>query len=662
MPDPIRFKDKSAAAGIDASDRFAVDGDSGLRNLDYEALYNAIVSGSLVASGIKQAGLQKITEKGSASGYASLDATAKVPDSQIPATVERSANKNVANGYAGLDPSGLLPSVILSYTLSATGAVVTTQKERNERVISVYDFMSVAQRADVKGRIGSIDVSLAVLNALTHAASIGGARVYAEAGRYLISSSVEFPSDVELVGDGDETEFYVTTDIEVFSSDTSTADSLINRSAIRNCFINKTVSGATTKYDIHWQNPNSCEIENVRIRSGHGDSDYSATNVGGIWLDRPHASTVTAFKNHVKNCWMQNNSCYFRNLTDSIIDGGYYWGHVREFAIKFEATGTGKMGACAVQNVAGLICSKEKGGIWLNGGSINQCRFTGIEFDGNPLLDTGTGIFGDASSIANLVSHCTFWGCDFHGVHLIDPIGWSVTGNNFFKGNSADNSYDDVRVESSSLQPNGNTVSGNTHVIDVSRTNKGYAYREVNGGGGNPTANTFSNNSVYGSTGYQADPILTLGSNEIMGNSGSFTFPSQTSKTILQGNTAEGSGGENYCGIVATRNAAVAAGGTMDLSINETTFLGTAGGFAGTLSVTATRNNAPTQSRRTVYAAVGRGSTATFTSLASQDGSGGGSAFTVTMGGDGIIRFTDTSGSGSIINACMNFTGSRSLA
>jgi hypothetical protein len=44
--------------------------------------------------------------RGQAGGVAPLDASAKVPDTNIPDTVERTSNKNTPGGYAGLDANG----------------------------------------------------------------------------------------------------------------------------------------------------------------------------------------------------------------------------------------------------------------------------------------------------------------------------------------------------------------------------------------------------------------------------------------------------------------------------------------------------------------------------------------------------------------------------
>jgi len=106
-------------------------------------------------------------------------------------------------------------------------------------------------------------------------------------------------------------------------------------------------------------------------------------------------------------------------------------------------------------------------------------------------------------------------------------------------------------------------------------------------------------------------------------------------------------------GLFLQTSASVAAGGTLDLAVD-------ANGFVGILSLSCTRDNFPPQSRRVVYGAAAYGSTLTTTQLHIQDGSGGGTAFTLTMPSAGVVRYTDTSGDGSTKSVYLTFSGSRS--
>lgn len=544
--------------------------------------------------------------------------------------------------------SGTFPSGRVTFTQSGTDAVARTAEDKFLEAVSVKDFIPF-------GYVTASNDCSEYFQAAIDSLSAAGGMLFVPKGIYLISAPVKTRNGVIIMGEGDASQLLATTDIEVINSDTTTVSSAVFQAEFRDFFIKKTVTGATTKYDIHLQNPSICLFEHVHVQSGHDDNSYSETNVGGIWLDKPDASTTACFMNRLIDCWIQNNSIYFRNVTDSVVNGGYVWGHTRQFAIRFYGGG-----ANAIENVIGIICSKYNGGIWLDGSSQNQIRIRGNEFDGNPLLDTGYGVYCPQGSLAGLITGNTFWGCDKHGVWLKDAVAWTITGNNFYKGNAGDGNYDDIRLESVAYSTNSNTVTGNTFIIDEARANKGFAINEVNSGGGAPSNNCYVGNTIFGA-GYTSKPFNIIGNSNVQGNGGAYQIPDRTSSGKgLYGSTAAGY--EPFCGVILAVNQLVAAAGTMDLEVNTDSFLGNPGGFVGMLAVTATRYDFAAQSRRTLYSVVCRGTTATFTQLVNQDGSGGGSAFTVTMASDGVIRFTDTSASGSLIAASMVFTGSRSLA
>lgn len=318
MPDPIRFKDKSAAAGIDASDRFAVDGDSGLRNLDYEALYNAIVSGTLVASGIKQAGLQKITEKGSASGYASLDASVKVPDNQIPSTVERLANKGVANGYAGLDADGFLSSSNVSSDPGGTGAVTRSVEDKLRESVSVKD----------KGAAGdgvTIDTT-----AIQNAANETGVVVFPP-GTYQIDDEITLSSNTTLI--------------------------LNSGVRINQTTANKSIFKATAKSNV-WI------VCNGAILHGEGSYDNSWTGNSG------HLDRVVSF-----------TSCNRCGITDPVIRNGSNAGLYLEDCEGFRGSNVRIEGTHTHGAVISASDNFQNGIYIKHGPSTGDCREIFLDFD-----------------------------------------------------------------------------------------------------------------------------------------------------------------------------------------------------------------------------------------------------------------------------------------
>ena len=511
-------------------------------------------------------------------------------------------------------------------------------------VVNVLDF-----GADPTGVASSSAAIQAAINSITSGV------VFIPKGTYLITTAVTTKSGITIKGEGTASQLLVNTDIEVFNSATTTANTAVFEACFSDFYINKTVSTATTKYDIHLQNPSFCNMTRLHIKSGHDDTQYSNTNVGGIWLDRPSGSTAAAFCNRVDDCWIQNNSIYFLNITDSAINGGFVWGHTRQFAICLRANG-GSCGAIGIENVVGIICSKYEGGIWLDGPSINQIRIVGNEFDGNPLLDTGYGVLCLQQALTVTITGNTFWGCDYHAIWAKDATNWSITGNNFWKNGARDDilyGYDDIRLEGVNIPVGSVTITGNSHLIDDARTNPGFAVRFVVSTY-QPDRCSVVGNTVKGS--YQGSGFYIVGNVQFTGNQPLTTNPER----LVSGNEIAGnfvSSSIYTAGVRSTANDQVAGNGTLEISLNPDG--GADCGFVGHLYVTSTRLASETVSTRTIYTVVGHGTTSTITSIATQNGSGGGSTFTITNPSAGVIRFTDTSGV--FVVAGITFVGSRGL-
>jgi len=513
-------------------------------------------------------------------------------------------------------------------------------------VVNVLDF-----GADSTGATSASSAIQAAINSITSGI------VFIPKGTYLISSAITTKGGITIQGEGAASQLNVNTDIEVFNSATTTSSTAIFGAGFTDFFINKTVTGATTKYDIHLQNPSFCNFTRVHIKSGHDDTQYSNTNVGGIWLDRPSGSSAAAYCNRIDDCWMQNNSIYFLNITDSVINGGYVWGHTRQFAIRLAAVGGGACGAIGIENVVGIICSKYNGGIWIDGAAINQIRIIGNEFDGNPALDTGYGVLCLQQTLTVLIADNTFWGCDYHGIWAKDAVNWAITGNNFWKNNAADNYWDDIRLECNTIPVSGCAITGNSHLIDDARTKPGLGVRLLSGGGYDPTGNSITGETVKGN--YQSNGFIIDGNNQFTGNVGILAAANVNSSGVQLTGNASGQFG-SYCGINATVNQLVSASGTLDLTLNSGNYLGNGTGFVGHLYVSSTRVNSPTQSRRQIFTVFCYGTTSSITSVATQDGSAGGAAFTITVPSSGVLRFTDTSGNQVAVG--ISFVGNRSLA
>lgn len=92
---------------------------------------------------------------------------------------------------------------LLAVKSTLANAVATTQHEINEQTKSLFNFMTVAQIADVVANTTTLDVTTAINNALAS----GVKRIRAPAGTYKYTTPLLPASNCEIFGDGDSTIF-----------------------------------------------------------------------------------------------------------------------------------------------------------------------------------------------------------------------------------------------------------------------------------------------------------------------------------------------------------------------------------------------------------------------------------------------------------------------
>lgn len=138
-----------------------------------------------------------------AQAQALLNRTAALQDATDPA--KGAALVGAQDGVSGslwTTVAGFISNVISSAGAAAigfmqmgTGAIGRSVAEKLQESVSVFEFMTSAQRTNVKARLGTIDVTAAVQAALN-----AHARVYFPAGVYLVSAPILVATQQQLVG------------------------------------------------------------------------------------------------------------------------------------------------------------------------------------------------------------------------------------------------------------------------------------------------------------------------------------------------------------------------------------------------------------------------------------------------------------------------------
>jgi len=117
-----------------------------------------------------------------------------------------------------------------------------------------------------------------------------------------------------------------------------------------------------------------------------------------------------------------------------------------------------------------------------------------------------------------------------------------------------------------------------------------------------------------------------------------------TSSSAMSGGVVQQNGN---LGIIANTATNVATNGTLDITINSG-----GGCFTGFMIVENTLSSNAASRTQTLYAVMGRGTSATFTSLATADGSTSCASFSLSCPSNGVIRVTNTHGGATSINLC----------
>ena len=189
-------------------------------------------------------------------------------------------------------------SSLVGYMPAGTGAVATTVQEVLRETVSVFNFMTAAQIADVRAGTALIDVTSAIQLAVDSFVGNTGV-VHLPPGTYKITSSIVLPYQVSLSGSYRASKIQTVGDIAAISWSASSV-SIAKNIAIEN--IELVGSGKTSVYTnnhgILFNHPFGIEqlsLKNVYIRNFGGYGAKCAAPVSDSWIVWQYAHWDTVF-------------------------------------------------------------------------------------------------------------------------------------------------------------------------------------------------------------------------------------------------------------------------------------------------------------------------------------------------------------------------------
>lgn len=268
----------------------------------------------------------------------------------------------------------------VAYTPAGTGAVATTVQAKLRQYISVFDFMTSAQIADVQANTALVDVTAAIQAAITASND-----VYFPAGTYSVDAQINLKSGLTLSGTpasiiklasvvtpyvlrGDSLNNIVLENITILGNGLSGYSTvyLSNSSnvLVQNCKITKSGSNALWFVTCSFVKVENCELSNnyyyglefrdcdgckaiANLCYGNGDTGVAVSAGGrGIMLWRTRGSYIAG------NRLVANNEYGFRIYSEAadtyssygnVITGNYFQDNVRSDFVLYDESLTGSL-------------------------------------------------------------------------------------------------------------------------------------------------------------------------------------------------------------------------------------------------------------------------------------------------------------------------------
>lgn len=378
------------------------------------------------------------------------------PSSLVGWNADGTALENVGPSQLGdgqvldvnISPNANIQASKLAFLQPETGAVTRSVKDRLADTISVLDFMTPAQIADVRSYAGSMDVTAAVQAAL----SIPSAkRVYFPSGSYKLSSALAIPASTYLLGDGPKATFLEFT----LPSGSSTALISINADHTETWF-----GGGISRLSIIDSTPSSDNtavyVESVN-KGEFADVFISGANVGyqfnGVFTCYVKDNLIGDFGGDAaaaKGLWGTNGGGVeiFNTLVQSSVGAG--WGYYFDAGCSptmFRANTFGCVVGCRI-NATGATT------LWPE---LIACQFdTGS--DTGLLIDAGTGGVIEGVSLVDLWAATN----SSNGVHISTTGTGKIDGVYFHGGRVFNNSAEGILLDGgTNISVNGVQVAGN---------------------------------------------------------------------------------------------------------------------------------------------------------------------------------------------------------
>lgn len=184
---------------------------------------------------------------------------------------------------------------LVGVKLDAVGSVARTQHEKNEDVISVFDFMTSAQVADVRARTLTLDVSAAIQAAHDSLSTTGGTVVFPTGSYKIVTGITITKSRVHVVGAGKEATRLVFAPTANGTLITVTGNT-VNFGSVRDLTLYSDDS-TYTKIALNTISTTRYDVENVGILGGVTNilqSQWSGANSIGIMTN---GQDSTLFRN-----------------------------------------------------------------------------------------------------------------------------------------------------------------------------------------------------------------------------------------------------------------------------------------------------------------------------------------------------------------------------